>query len=185
MSSIAINQLLAEWSGGDRAALDRLMPLVYDELRRLARWQLRAEAPGHTLQPTALVNEVFLRLVGQHEASWQNRTQFFGVAAQLMRRILVDHARARAADKRGGGLTRISLSDARDVANAPGFDVLAVDRALTRLAELDPAQARLVELRFFSGMTVEETALVLGVSARTVKREWRIARAWLFGQLKG
>jgi RNA polymerase sigma factor (TIGR02999 family) len=181
----AITQLLADWRNGDPAALDRLMPVVYQELRRLARRQLRGERPSHTLQPTALVNELFLRLVAQHDVSWQNRAQFFGVAAQLMRRILVDHARAHLAAKRGGQLPRLALNDADDVAMpTPDVELLAIDRALTRLAEMDPAQARLVELRFFSGMTVEETAHVLGWSPRTVKREWRLAKAWLFGQLK-
>src|SRR6266545_164661 len=177
--------MLADWGNGDRAALDRLLPIVYQELRRLARRELRGERACHTLQPTALVNELFLRLVAQHDASWQNRAQFFGVAAQLMRRILVDHARAHLAAKRGGELPRVSLIDAGDVATmTPDVELLAIDRALTRLAEVDPAQARLVELRFFSGMTVEETAHVLGWSPRTVKREWRLAKAWLFGRLK-
>ena len=179
-----VTQLLADWSQGDRAALDRLVPIVYEELRQLARRELRRERPDHTVQPTALVNELFLRLVAQHAASWQNRAQFFAVCAQLMRRVLVDHARARVAAKRGGKSPRVTLDAALDVAAAPDLEILAVDRALTCLDELDPKQARLVELRFFSGMTVEETAHVLGCSPRTVKREWRLARAWLFGQLK-
>jgi RNA polymerase sigma factor (TIGR02999 family) len=181
----AITRLLANWRGGDREALDQLIPIVYRELRGLARRELQRERNGHTLQATALVNELFIRLVGQHDASWQNRAQFFGVSAQLMRRILVDHARARLADKRGGDMLRLTVDDVEEMA-APdrGVELLAIDRALTRLADIDPAQARLVELRFFSGMTVEETAHVLGCSPRTVKREWRMAKAWLFGELK-
>ena len=184
---IAITQLLDDWSGGDRAALDRLLPIVYGELRRLAGRALRRERDGHTLQPTALVHELYVRLVDQRRASWENRAQFFAVAAQLMRRILVDHARARVAAKRGGPSPRLSLDeagDAVDAAIAPAFEVLAVDRALTRLATLDPEQARVVELRFFSGLSVEETAHVLGRSPRTIKREWRLAKAWLYQQLR-
>jgi RNA polymerase sigma factor (TIGR02999 family) len=179
-----VTQMLAEWSRGDRAALDRLVPVVYGELQRMARRELHRERTDHTIQPTALVNELFVRLVAQHAASWQNRAQFFAVSARLMRRILVDHARARVAAKRGGKSPRVTFDAALDVAAAPELEIVAVDGALTRLEELDPRQARLVELRFFSGMTVEETAHVLGCSPRTVKREWRLARAWLFGQLK-
>lgn len=184
---IGITQLLDDWSGGDRAALERLLPIVYGELRRLAKRELRRERAGHTLQPTALVHELYVRLVDQRRASWENRAQFFAVAAQLMRRILVDHARARVAAKRGGSSPRVSLDeagDAIDEAIAPAFEVLAVDRALTRLATLDPEQARIVELRFFSGLSVEETAHVLGRSPRTIKREWRLAKAWLYQHLR-
>lgn len=184
---IAITQLLDDWSGGNRAALERLLPIVYGELRRLARRELRRERAGHTLQPTALVHELYVRLVDQRRASWENRAQFFAVAAQLMRRILVDHARARVAAKRGGSSPRVSLDeagDAIDVAIAPAFEVLAVDRALTRLTLLDPEQARIVELRFFSGLSVDETAHVLGRSPRTIKREWRLAKAWLYRHLR-
>ena len=183
---IGITQLLDDWSGGDRAALERLLPIVYGELRRLAGRELRRERAGHTLQPTALVHELYVRLVDQRRASWENRAQFFAVAAQLMRRILVDHARARIAAKRGGSSPRVSLDeagDAIDTSIAPAFEVLAVDRALTRLAILDPEQARIVELRFFSGLSVEETAHVLGRSPRTIKREWRLAKAWLYQHL--
>jgi len=180
----AVTQLLVDWGNGNRAALDQLVPLVYRELRVLARRELRRERPDHTLQPTALVSELFVRLVSQHHASWQNRAHFFGVAAHLMRRILVDHARAHLATKRGGELSRVTLADAELAGPALDLELLAIDRALIRLEELDPAQARLVELRFFTGMTVEETAHVLGWSPRTVKREWRLAKAWLFGQLK-
>ena len=186
-AEIGITQLLDDWSGGDRAALERLLPIVYGELRRLAGRELRRERTGHTLQPTALVHELYVRLVDQRRASWENRAQFFAVAAQLMRRILVDHARARLAAKRGGSSPRVSLDeggDAIDETIAPAFEVLAVDRALTRLATLDPEQARIVELRFFSGLSVEETAHVLGRSPRTIKREWRLAKAWLYQHLR-
>jgi len=180
-----VTRLLDDWSKGDRAALVRLIPVVHAELKRAARQQLRRERPGHTLQPTALVNELFLRLVEQGQASWKNRAQFFAVAAQLMRRILVDQARARDAAKRGGAAVRVSLTDAELAGEAPLLEVLAVDEALTRLAALDPTQARIVELRFFAGLSVEETAAVLGCSDRTVKREWRLAKAWLHRAIAG
>jgi RNA polymerase sigma-70 factor (ECF subfamily) len=179
----SVTRLLADWSRGDAAALEQLLPIVHTELRRIARRALRRERVDHTLQPTALVNELYLKLVGQRSASWANRAQFFAVAAQLMRRILVDHARAQAAAKRGGSSPRLSLSEAGASVVEPALEVLAVDRALTRLAKLDPDQARIVELRYFSGLTVEETAHVLGTSPRTVKREWRLAKAWLYEQL--
>ncbi len=178
-----LTQLLRDWNAGDREALDRLIPLVYDELRRLARRELRRERVDHTVQPTALVNELYLRLLQQRDATWQNRAQFFAIAAQLMRRVLVDHARARVAAKRGGGAPRVSLDAALELPAGGGVDLLALDRELTRLAELDPDQARIVELRFFSGLTIEETAAAVGRSPRTVKREWRLARAWLYGRL--
>jgi RNA polymerase sigma-70 factor, ECF subfamily len=182
-----ITELLVQWGAGDEQALASLLPLVYAELRRIAAWQLRGERREHTLAPTALVHELYLRLVDQRDASWQNRAQFFGVAAQLMRRILVGHARTRLAGKRGGGATFVPLDDDAD---APGAqqdvaDVLAIDEALERLARLDPAQARIAELRFFAGLTVEEAAHVLERSPRTVKREWRLARAWLYRELRG
>ena len=184
--SQAVTRVLAEWSRGDGAALDRLVPLIYPELRRIAGRQLRRERPDHTLQPTALVHEVFLQLVDQRHATWENRAQFFAVAAQLMRRILVDHARSRHALKRGGPITKVALDvRAIDVSGDPvAAEVLAVDQALERLAEQDPDQARIVELRFFGGLTVEETAKVMERSARTVKREWRLAKAWLFRELQ-
>jgi RNA polymerase sigma factor (TIGR02999 family) len=180
-----ITQLLVQWGEGDAQALESLLPLVYAELRRIAARQLRGERREHTLAPTALVHELYLRLVGQRQASWQNRAQFFAVAARLMRRILVDHARSRLAGKRGGAGTFVPL----DEAGARGAeqnvaDVLAVDEALDRLARLDAVQARVLELRFFAGLTVEETAHVLSCSPRTVKREWRLARAWLYRELK-
>lgn len=185
--SEAVTQVLVDWSRGDGAALDRLVPLIYPELRRIAGRQLRRERTDHTLQPTALVHEVFLQLVDQRHATWENRAQFFAVAAQLMRRILVDHARSRHALKRGGPITKVALDvRAVDVAGDPiAAEVLAVDQALERLAEQDPDQARIVELRFFGGLSVEETAKVMERSARTVKREWRLAKAWLFRELQG
>ena len=176
---------LLRWSDGDLTALERLVPLIYDECRRMAARHLRRERGEHTLGPTALVHEMYLRLVDQRRASWQNRAQFFGIAAQLMRRILVDHARARQAKKRGGAPLLVSLDAALDSGDDPGAaDVLAIDDALHRLAALDPEQERIVELRFFAGLTVEETAHVLGRSARTVKREWQLAKAWLFRELQ-
>lgn len=178
-----ITDLLLAWSEGDRQAFDRLVPLVYAELRRQARVQLAREREAHTLQPTALVHEAFLRLVDQRSARWQNRAQFFGVSAQLMRRILVDHARARDAAKRGGGAVRISLDEAPEAAASPETDVLLLDEALERLASLDERQARVVELRYFGGLSVEEAAAVLDVSEITIKRDWAMAKAWLFREL--
>jgi RNA polymerase sigma factor (TIGR02999 family) len=175
---------LHAWSAGDRSALETLLPVVYSELHRQAERALRRESPGHTLQATALVHEAYLRLVDQDHARWQNRAQFLGVAAQLMRRVLVDHARARQAAKRGGAARCVTLSDADVVTEAQGSDVLALHEALERLAALDPDQARLVELRYFVGMTIEETAEALGISPATVKREWAIARAWLRRELE-
>ena len=178
-----VTRLLDDWSRGDASALEKLLPIVHVELRRIARRALRRERVDHTLQPTALVHELYLRLVKQRSTAFVTRAEFFGVAAQLMRRILVDHARAQAADKRGGKVLHLSIAEADDVGIEPAFEVLAVDRALTRLATLDADQARIVELRYFSGLTVEETAHVLGTSPRTVKREWRVAKAWLYKQL--
>ena len=179
----SVTRLLALWSRGEASALEELLPIVYAELRRIARREVGRGRHDHTLQPTALIHELYLRLVNQRSASWENRAQFFAVSAQLMRRILVDHARAHAAAKRGGSSPHLSLSAAGDVGVEPAVEVLAVDRALTRLAKLDADQARIVELRYFSGLTVEETAHVLGTSPRTVKREWRLAKAWLYEQL--
>lgn len=180
-SKTHITELLVAWSDGDGDALDRLLPLVYDELHRQAARYLNRERPGHTLQPTALVNEVYLRLIDQRRVSWRNRAQFFGVAAQLMRRILVSHARARRAEKRGGGVERRITFDERLASSRQQQDVnlLALDDALTKLEALDAGKGRMVELRFFSGLSVEETALVLGVSPRTVDRQWQTAKAWL------
>jgi RNA polymerase sigma factor (TIGR02999 family) len=180
----AVTRLLLEWSNGDQGALDRLMPLVYDELRRVARQYLRHERSGHILQPTALVHEAYLKLAGQQRVRWQNRAHFFAVAAQLIRRILVDHARSQAAAKRGGGAAAVTLEAALEPSVKRELDVLALDNTLARLATLDPRQARLVELRFFGGLNVEETAEVLGVSSATIKREWRTAKAWLYRELQ-
>lgn len=182
-----VTRLLVEWRHGSETALERLLPLVYDQLLRMAARQLRRERPDHTLQPTALVSELYLLLVQQRAATWENRAHFFALAAQLMRRILVDHARSHDAGKRGGGAATISLGERNaDVSGRSGVgtvEVLAIDEALNRLAALDGAQARLVELRFFAGLTVEETALVLHRSTRTIKREWRLAKAWLRREL--
>jgi RNA polymerase sigma-70 factor (ECF subfamily) len=179
-----VTELLLQWSNGKEAALQRLMPFVYEECRRIAARQMRGERDEHTLTPTALVNELYLRLVDQRRTTWSNRAQFFGIAAQLMRRVLVDHARARLAEKRDGGRLVVSLEDADDVTTpSPVTDVLAIDDALLRLGRIDRDQQRIVELRFFAGLTVEETAHVLGRSPRTVKREWQLAKAWLFREL--
>ncbi len=179
-----VSQLLLAWRNGDQQALDQLMPLVYDELRRLAAAYLRREHPGHTLQTTALVHEAYLRLVDQTHADWQNRAQFFGVAAQLMRRILVDHARTQHAAKRGSGALKLSLNEAAGKTKEKAAEVVALDDALAELAALDPQQSRLVELRYFAGLSIVETAEVLGISPATVKREWNTAKAWLYNQLK-
>lgn len=178
-----ITHLLKDWGGGDRAALERLLPLVYDELRQLARAQLRRERPDHTLQPTALVHEAFLRLAGQREAAGANRSQFFSLAARLMRRVLVDHARARQAAKRGGPAARLSLAGLEIEIPEMAVDFLDLDRALDRLAAAFERPARIVELRFFGGLEVEEVAALLAVSERTVKRDWSFARAWLLREL--
>jgi RNA polymerase sigma factor (TIGR02999 family) len=183
-----VTGLLIAWSEGDAAALDALLPVVYADLRRQARRALRREDAGHTLQPTALVHEAYLKLVDQRPGRWQGRAQFFGVAARCMRQVLVDAARTRRAAKRGGGAQPITLSDAEGLAaadGAAGDDVLALDAALARLAELDPDQARLVELRYFAGLTLDDTAATLGVSPATVSREWTIARRWLRRELAG
>ncbi|HSL22799.1 MAG TPA: sigma-70 family RNA polymerase sigma factor [Vicinamibacterales bacterium] len=181
-----VTRLLLDWSRGDRSALDRLMPLVYAELRVLADRSLRHERTGHTLQGTALVHEAYLKMVDQRQVRWQDRAHFFAVAAQLMRRILVDHARRHRAAKRGSGKPGLPPDEA-DVPAPPTslIDWLALDRALDRLAALDERQARIVELRFFGGLTIEETAEVLQVSPATVKNEWSLARGWLYRELQG
>jgi RNA polymerase sigma factor (TIGR02999 family) len=178
-SSERVSKLLLNWGQGDQGAREALIPLVYDELRRLARRYLRRERPDHTLQSAALVNEAYLRLIRQDHPQWQNRAHFFGVAAQLMRHILVDHARNRAAAKRGAGAPRLTLDPDVALPRARDVDLVALDDALNQLAALDPQQSRLVELRFFGGLSIEETSVVLGVSPATVKREWATARAWL------
>jgi RNA polymerase sigma factor (TIGR02999 family) len=179
-----VTRFLIEWSGGNRAALDALTPLVYDELRRMAKRYMRAEDPSHTLQPTALVHDAYLRLVDQNRVTWQNRAHFFAVAAQIIRRILVDHARSRHRLKRGGAAMRVTWVEEMAPAGQEGLDLVGLDEALNRLAELDPQQSRIIELRFFGGLSIEETAESLNVSAATVKREWAMARAWLFRELK-
>jgi RNA polymerase sigma factor (TIGR02999 family) len=178
-----VTQLLLEWNKGDRAALDRLMPVVYDELRRLAQKHLWAETPGHTLQATALVNEAYLRLVDQRRVNWQNRAHFFGAAAQIIRRLLVDHARARNRQKRGAGALTITLTDDVNTSQGKELDVVALDDALRELAKLDPQQEKIVELRFFTGLSIEDTAEALNVSPATIKRDWATARAWLYRQI--
>jgi RNA polymerase sigma-70 factor (ECF subfamily) len=185
-----VTQLLVKWGEGDPKALDKLMPLVYSELRRLARNYLRKERAGHTLQPTALVNEAYLKLIDQRTAHWQNRAQFYGVAAQLMRRILVDHARQHQAAKRGGSdQQRLSITSAeqfggRQLSTEPALDLLALHEALEELTVMDPQQGRIVELKFFGGLSIEETAEVMGIGHATVERDWKIARAWLRRKLE-
>lgn len=178
-----LTQLLVRWGRGDRAALDELMPLVYDDLRRYAHSFLRRRSHHHTLQPTALVHEAYLRLAGREGTSWQNRAQFFGLAAKIMRELLIDYARAQAADKRGGSQLRLSLSAADRFNSAAEVDLLALDQALRELTALDAHYGQVVELRYFGGLTVEETAEVMRVSAATVKRDWKFARAWLKREL--
>jgi RNA polymerase sigma factor (TIGR02999 family) len=180
-----ITELLVGYGRGDKEALDQLMPLVYDELRRQAARYLRRERPGNTLQTTALIHEAYVRLVDQRNVQWQNRAHFFGIAAQLMRRILVDHARAKKRVKRGGSDVRVSLGDATVAVKGQDLDVVALDEALQRLAQIDEQQSRVVELRFFSGLTVEETAEVMHISTATVKRDWSMAKAWLHRELSG
>lgn len=183
-SSERVSKLLLNWGQGDQGAREALIPLVYDELRRLARRYLRRERPDHTLQSAALVNEAYLRLIRQDQPQWQNRAHFFAVAAQLMRHILVDHARNRAAAKRGAGAPRLTLDPDVALPQARDVDLVALDDALNQLAALDPQQSRLVELRFFGGLSIEETSVVLGVSPATVKREWATARAWLQREMR-
>ncbi len=180
---IEITRLLRAWSGGDRAALDQLTPVVYKELYRIARGHMRRENQGNTLQTTALVNEAYLRLVDVPNVGWKDRAHFFAVSAQMMRRILVDAARARASGKRGGGARRVDLDQVPDISSGRHRELVAVDEALNVLAEMDPRKARVVELRFFGGLSVEETAEVLGISAQSVMRDWRLAKAWLMREL--
>jgi RNA polymerase sigma factor (TIGR02999 family) len=179
-----VTQLLAAWSAGDRGALDKLMPLVYHELRRIASRYMSSEAPGNTLQTTALTHEAFLKLVGQPQKHWQNRAHFLGVAAQAMRNILVDHARSKQCVKRGGGAEVISLEEGGEIAVERVAELVALDDALNKLALIDPRKVRVVEMRFFGGSSVKEVAEVLKVSPDTVMRDWRLARTWLRRQLK-
>jgi RNA polymerase sigma-70 factor, ECF subfamily len=184
-SSEGITQLLVDWGQGDQAALEKLMPLVYSELRRLASNYLRRERAEHTLQPTALVNEAYLKLIDQRNAKWQNRAHFFGISAQLMRRILVDHARQYQAEKRGGsGKQRISITNVENLAKESELDLLALNEALDELTKMDPQQGRIVEMKFFGGLSIEEIAEVLGIGHATVERDWKLARAWLRRQLE-
>lgn len=182
-SARSVTALLTDWSRGDTTALEQLLPLIYDELRRVAARQLRGERVNHTLQPTALVHEVYLRLVDQRQVHWQDRAHFLGVAAQTMRRILVDHARRHTARKRNDGVQCVSIDDAKDLAAAQEVPLLALDHALARLEAVDSELARIVELRAFGGLTIEEAAHVLKVSPSTAKRDWRTAKAWLNREL--
>jgi RNA polymerase sigma factor (TIGR02999 family) len=183
LSARNVTKLLVQWSGGDPEALDALIPLVYQELRRVARYYLKQEKQSHTLSSTALVHEAYLRLVNQKDVTWQNRAHFFGVAAQMMRRILVDHARHHGYAKRGGGVLTLALEEALATPQRRELNLVALDDALDSLAKLDDRQRRMVELRFFGGLSIEETSEVLGVSVPTVKREWASARAWLFREI--
>jgi RNA polymerase sigma factor (TIGR02999 family) len=185
MAPAQVTQLLHAWSDGDESALHLLVPLVESELRQLARAYMARERQGHTLQTTALVNEAFLRLVDAQRVRWQDRSHFFGIAARLMRRVLVDHARARGFQKRGGGAEMVPIDETLLVSRAPDVDLFALDQALSGLTEVDDRKARVVEMRFFGGMTLEETANALGVSTDTVKRDWRVAKLWLLRALEG
>src|SRR6185503_874471 len=178
-----VTQLLIDWSNGDTAAVDKLMPLVYDELRRLARYYMRRERAGATLQTTALVNEAYLRLVDQKKVQWQNRAHFFAIAAQLMRRILIDRARKRYNSKRGGDVRKVSLDQAAIVSTGRSSDLVALDEALTDLEAIDQRKSKVVELRFFGGLNIEETAEVMSISPATVQREWSMAKAWLYREI--
>jgi RNA polymerase sigma factor (TIGR02999 family) len=177
-----VSKLLADWADGDPSAREQLVPIIYEELRRLAHHYMRGERVGHTLQTTALVNELYLRLAGIDAVRWRDRVHFFAVTATLMRRVLVDYARQRGREKRGAGVTVISLNE-NAVARQPDVDVVALDEALERLAAVDPQQSRVVELRFFAGLSVEETADALGISPATVKRDWATAKLWLYNEL--
>lgn len=175
-----VTRLLADWSKGDRSALEKLFPVVQTELRRIARYQMSHERPGHTLQATALVNEAFLKLAGQDQFEWHDRAHFYAVCAQVMRHILIDHARAHARDKRGGGAIQVSLSEVAMMGAEQAGDFVALDEALRALDIVDPQKGRIVELRYFAGLSIDETAEVLKISPRTVRREWRRAKAWLY-----
>lgn len=180
-----LTRLLVEWQNGDKSALDQMTPVVYEELRRLARYFLAGERSNHTLQPTALVHEAYLRLIDQRSVNWRNRAHFLGVAASMMRRILINHAEARNAAKRNGGQDLLALEDVLGVFIDPRVDLLELNRSLELLTSLDPQQGRVVELRYFGGLSVDETAEVLGISPATVKREWSTAKLWLLQQMQG
>lgn len=175
-----VTRLLDDWSKGDRSALEKLFPVVHSELRRIARYQMSHERPGHTLQATALVNEAYLKLAGQEQFEWHDRAHFYAVCAQVMRHILIDHARAHARDKRGGGAIQVSLSEVAVMGAEQAGDFVALDEALRALEVVDPQKGRIVELRYFAGLSIDETAEVLKISPRTVRREWRRAKAWLY-----
>jgi RNA polymerase sigma-70 factor (ECF subfamily) len=179
-----VRVLLAELTKGDKDAASKLIPILYDELRRMAGGYMRRERADHTLQATALVHEAYLKLVEQRSVDWQSRAHFFGIAAQVMRRILVDHARGRLREKRGGELQEASMDEALEFAPERSFELVKLDEALERLTKLDPRQGKIVELRFFGGLTVEQTAELLGISPKTVKRDWSIAKAWLYSELR-
>jgi RNA polymerase sigma factor (TIGR02999 family) len=179
-----ITERLIAWNSGDTGALDDVISAVYKELRRMADRYLRLERPDHTLQPTALVHEAYLRLVDQTNVNWQNRAHFFGVAAQMMRRILVDHARTKQRDKRGGSAKKLSLDEVANLSKRRPIDLVALDEALEILSEIDPRKSRVVELRFFGGLSIEETGAVLNVSPQTVMRDWKLAKAWLYQEIK-
>lgn len=182
--TLGVTQLLNDWQDGDRAALDKLTPLVYDELRRIAHRYLQRERNGHTLQTTALVNEAYLRLAGQEKTAWQDRAHFFAVTAQVMRHILIDHARRRRYLKHGGELQQVSLDQASLMSEERAAELVALDEALAELKQLDPRKSRVVELRYFGGLSLEEAANTLGVSVMTVRRDWRAAKAWLFRRMR-
>lgn len=184
LSQNQVTQLLLDWGNGDKAALDKLVPVVYQELRRLAAYYMRRERPGHTLQTSALVNEAYMRLVDYSQIRWQSRAHFFAVAAQAMRRILVEHARKRHFAKRGGGAVQVSFDETAIVSQEQASDLVALDDALTSLEAMDERKARIVELRYIGGLNIEETAEVLGISPATVQREWRAAKAWLYRAIK-
>jgi RNA polymerase sigma factor (TIGR02999 family) len=179
-----VTQILQAWAAGDRSALDRLIPMVYRELRKTAGAYMRRERVGHTLQPTALINEAYLRLVDGPVMNWQNRAQFFGVAATVMRHVLTDYARARSAQKRGEGIQKLTLDEALAQGEEPDVDLVKLDEALTKFEKIDPKKSKIIELRFYGGLSIEETAEVLGVSPSTIKRDWRTARAWLRHELE-
>jgi RNA polymerase sigma factor (TIGR02999 family) len=179
-----VTQMLIDWSNGDQTALDKLIPVVYTELRKLADKRLRRRRPDYTIQTTALVHEAYIHLIDCNNIDWKNRAHFFGVAAQLMRNVLVDYARKQASSKRGGGMYRLTLDDSLKISDEQDVDLMALDEALLKLEDFDPQKNRIIEMRYFAGLTIEETAEALGISATTVKREWSFAKAWLHREIK-